>query len=320
LIKGRETHEEAMAKIIVSGASGDLAQRIAPLLLQRMDAGDLTLVTRRPGKIAASVPDGVRVCRGDYRDRESLLSAYQGGDVLMLISSLDVAKRVPEHRNAIEAAKAAGVKHIVYTSCGGIHPRNPVPSVSDHIVTEQDLHSCGLGFTILRNQTYAEVFPTLAAPAVVASGKWYQAAGLGRLSPVSKRDIALCAVICLLNPSWHDRAVYEITGPELLSYRDIAAIASEFYGVPIEYIPISVEERFRQLDEMGVPRKFDPAMPTHDYAQKWCSEEMVGQDIGFAQNFYAILSDHVEMITGKKPDTLLEVFEYCRGKTYEDCR
>jgi NAD(P)H dehydrogenase (quinone) len=239
--------------------------------------------------------------------------------VLMLISSLDVTKRVPEHRNAIAAAKAAGVRHIVYTSCGGIHPRNPVLSVSDHIVTEGDLRDSGLGYTILRNQTYSEVFPTLAAPAVVPSGKWYQAAGYGRFAPVSKRDIARCAVTCLLNSGWHDKALYEITGPELLSYREIAAIAADIYGVPIEYIPITVDERFAQFDAMGIPRKFDPDMPTHEFAQKWCSEEMVSQDVGFAGNFYAILSDHVELITSRKPMPLREVFALCKGKDYDDC-
>jgi NAD(P)H dehydrogenase (quinone) len=164
------------------------------------------------------------------------------------------------------------------------------------------------------------VFPTIAAPAVLASGKWYQAAGEGKFSPVSKRDVALSAVTCLLDPEWHNQAVYEITGPELIGYREIAAVASQAFGVPIEYIPVSVEERFAQFDAMGVPRQFDPNMPTHEFAQKWCSEEMVGQDIGFAQQFYSVLSLHVEMITGKKPYTLREVFEFCKGRNYDDCR
>lgn len=309
-----------MAKIVVSGASGDLGRRITALLVDRLPHQDLTLVTRSPDKIAGTVPDAVRVLAGDYRDRNSLVEAYRGSEVLMMISSLDVAKRIPEHRNAIEAAKIAGIRHIVYTSCGGIHPRNPVPSVSDHIVTEKDLQASGIGHTILRNQTFAEVFPTLAAPAVMESGIWHQAAGEGRFSPVSKKDIALCAVTCLLDPEWHDGAVYEITGPDLIGYREIAAVASASFGVPIEYVPVSVEERFRQFDEMGVPRTFSADMPTHDFAQKWCSEEMVMQDVGFAQQFYAVLSDHVEMITGKKPDPLSAVFEYCKGKSYEDCR
>jgi len=308
-----------MGKIVVSGASGDLGKRITALLLETIAPSDLILVTRTPEKLASRGEQGVTLRRADYREPQALLEGFRGAEVLMLISSLDVAKRVPEHRNAINAAKAAGVKHIVYTSCGGIHPRNPVLSVSDHIVTEADLRDSGLGYTILRNQTYSEVFPTIAAPAVLPTGKWYQAAGHGRLAPVSKRDIARCAVACLIDPIWHDRAVYEITGPELLGYREIAAITQEVFGVPIEYIPITPEERFRQFDEMGVPRKFDPNMPTHEFAQKWCSEEMVSQDVGFAGHFYATLSDHVELITGKKPLALRDVFVLCRGKSYENC-
>ncbi|MGX7895961.1 NAD(P)H-binding protein [Tsuneonella sp. HG222] len=308
-----------MTKVVVSGASGDMGKRITRALLARIPASHLTLTTRTPEKVRDSVPDDVAIFQADYRDRKALENAYQGGDVLMLISSLDVTHRVPEHRNAIAAAKAAGVRHIVYTSCGGIHPRNPVPSVSDHIVTERDLQTSGLGHTILRNQTYAEVFPTLAAPAVIPLGVWHQAAGEGRFAPVSKRDITACAVACLLDPAWHDGAVYEITGPQLLGYREIAQISGEAFGVDIQYEPVSVLERFRQLDEMRVPRKFSDDMPTHEFAQRWCSEEMVGQDVGFAGNFYAILTDHVEMITGKKPIPLREVYEFCRGKDYNNC-
>lgn len=308
-----------MKKLVISGASGDLGRRITAQLLQTEQPGRITLVTRTPEKLASRAVNGVDIRYGDYRDSASLLEAYSGGEVLMLISSLDVAKRVPEHRNAIMAAKAAGIRHIVYTSCGGIHPRNPVPSVSDHIVTEQDLQNSGMGYTILRNQTYAEVFPTLAAPAVIATGKWFQAAGHGRLAPVSKRDIAQCAAACMLNPDWHDKAIYEITGPELMGYREIAQITAEVFGIPVEYIPVTVEERFKQLDEMGVPRKFTPDMRPHEYAQQWCSEEMVGQDIGFAGNYYAIQTDHVEFISGKKPYSLREVYEMCKGRSYGDC-
>jgi NAD(P)H dehydrogenase (quinone) len=306
-------------RIIVSGASGDLARRITRLLLETVDPNDLTLVSRTPEKLAGSVPDGVAMHCADYRDYQALEEAYARGGTLMLISGLAVTNRVPEHRNAIAAAKKNGVGHIVYTSVAGIHPRNPTLSASDHIVTENDLRESGLGYTILRNATYAEVFPTVAAQPVLRTGEWRQISEKGMLAPVSKRDIALCAASILRDPQPHDGAVYEISGPELVTFPQIAALTSEIYNSRIEFVRVTAEERYRELDAMGVPRRYSEDMDSHPDAHLWCSEEMVTADLAFSQDFHAILSRHVHFITGKEPYTLREVYEFCKGKDYNDC-
>jgi NAD(P)H dehydrogenase (quinone) len=311
--------EKSVTKYVISGASGSLGGKIAERLLNRIPAVNLTLTTRTPEKLEAYRALGVTVLPGDYNDPAALERAYAGNDVLMLISSMAVTKRVPEHRNAINAAKRAGIKHIVYTSTAGIHPQNPTLSASDHIVTEADLRRCGMGFTIMRNACYAEVFPTVAAQPVLRSGEWVQVEGNGKLAPISKNDIARTAVACLLDPPRHDGAVYEITGPELVSFRDIAAMASEVYGVPIKYTPVSVEDRYAMFDAMGVPRKYAEGMDGHPDAHLWCSEEMVTADIAFQAGYHAVLSHHVAFITGEKPIPLRAVFEACKGKDYNDC-
>jgi NAD(P)H dehydrogenase (quinone) len=308
-----------MTKYVISGASGSLGGKIAMRLLERIPAEALTLTTRTPEKLEAYAQRGVAILQADYNDPAALERAYAGCDVLMLISSLAVTKRVPEHRNAINAAKKAGIKHIVYTSTAGIHPQNPTLSASDHIVTEDDLRRCGMGYTIMRNACYAEVFPTVAVQPVLRSGEWVQVEGNGKLAPISKDDIARTAVACLLDPARHDGAIYEITGPELVSFRDIAAMASEVYGVPISYQSVSVETRYAMLDAMGVPRTYAEGMDGHPDAHLWCSEEMVSADIAFQAGYHAILTHHVEFITGEKPATLRVVFERCKGKDYNDC-
>lgn len=308
-----------MEKIVISGASGDLGRRITAILLDQIAPANLALVTRTPEKLAERAQLGVAVHAGDYNDPAALEAAYAGSDVLMLISGLAVTKRVPEHRNAINAARKAGIKHIVYTSVAGIHPRNPTLSATDHIVTEGDLRDSGLGYTILRNATYAEVFPTIASQPALRTGKWIQTAGEGLMAPVSKRDIALCAATCLMHPDLHNGATYEISGTELFGFRDIAAITSEVYNVPIEYVPVTTEERYAQFDAMGVPRTYSESMDAHPDTHLWASDEMVTADIAWSMGFHAILSHHVKFITGKDPYTLREVFEFCKGRSYDDC-
>ena len=308
-----------MRRIAISGASGDLGRRITAELMQRLQPHELVLVTRTPGKLADRMAQGAAVHPGDYNDPVALDAAYQGCDTLMLISGLDVTKRVPEHRNAIAAARKAGITHIVYTSVAGIHPRNPTLSATDHIVTERDLRDSGLGYTALRNATYAEVLATIATQPALRTGKWFQIEGNGMLAPVSKRDIALVAATCLMEPARHDGAVYEISGPELVTFRDIAAIASDVHGLPIAYVGMTPDERYAMLDAMGVPRTYDKAMAAHPDAHLWCSEEMVTADIAFQADYHAILSHHVHFITAKQPYTLREVFEFCKDKDYSDC-
>ncbi len=308
-----------MTKYVISGASGSLGRKITEQLLEKIPAENLSVSTRTPNNLDALRRRGVAVHAADYNDPVALERAYAGSDVLMLISSLAVTKRVPEHRNAINAAKRAGIKHIVYTSTAGIHPQNPTLSASDHIVTEDDLRGCGIGYTIMRNACYAEVFPTVAAQPVLRSGEWVQVEGNGKLAPISKNDIARTAVACMLDPARHDGAVYEVTGPDLVSFRDIAAMASEVYGVPIRYVPVSVEQRYAMLDAMGVPRQYAEGMDGHPDAHLWCSEEMVTADVAFQAGYHGILTHHVEFITGQKPRSLREVFELCKGKDYNEC-
>jgi NAD(P)H dehydrogenase (quinone) len=293
-----------MSKIAISGASGDLGRRTTQALLQHVEPRSLTLVTRDPDSLAAAAAQGAKVCRGNYRDPASLEAAYAGNDVLMVISGHAVSKRIPEHRNAIAAAKKAGIKHIVYTSVAGVHPRNPTISAGDHIVTEQDLRESGLGYTILRNQTYAELFPLMAQSAL-DSGKWFQVGNQGVIAPVSKRDIAACAATCLLEPGRHSRVTYEITGPELLSFPDIARMFSALYDVPIEYVVVTPEEMYAKFDSWGIPRGYTEGAT--DPAVTYGSEELVTAYVAFDQDYHAILSHHVQFITGKKPYPLREI-------------
>ncbi|MDT0510258.1 NAD(P)H-binding protein [Novosphingobium sp. MMS21-SN21R] len=308
-----------MGKIVISGASGDLGGRVTKALLNEQPDRELTLVTRSPAKLEHLASPTVAVKFGDYQDRASLDAAYAGGDTLLLISGLNLGRRVEEHRNAIEAAKAAGIRHIVYTSVLGVHPNNPALSAKDHYATEQDLRASGLGVVILRNSLYAEIVTNYVIHAALPFGEFNMAAGNGKLSPVSKLDVVRCTAQCLSNAEKHAGAVYEVTGPERFTLHEIAAMAADVHGQPMKYLPVTPDERLAFFDSIGYPRTYDPDMPMSADGHMWASDELVSADCALAQGYQAMLTDHARMIMGQEPESLRSVFERCKGLRYDQC-
>src|SRR4030095_14282857 len=137
------------------------------------------------------------------------------------------------HTNAIEAAAKAGVRHIVYTSVIGAGPDNPSLAVNDHRVTEAVARQSGMACTALRDSQYTDALIEAAAPVAIASGRWLASAAEGLIAPVVRKDCIACAVAVMAGAG-HENTVYNITGPELLSYRDIAGICAEVAGKPIQ--------------------------------------------------------------------------------------
>jgi NAD(P)H dehydrogenase (quinone) len=293
-----------MGRIVINGASGQLGRAIVNHLASHVSPEALTLVSRTPTSLADWAAKGSRVVQGDYRDPASLDAAYAHGDTLMMISGLDIRQRIPQHRNAIAAAKRAGIQHIVYTSVSGVHPLNRTPSSTDHVVTERDLRESGLGFTCLRNQAYAE-FATMMAEMPLRTGKWYHVGERGLFSPVTRADIALCAAKILLAPKGHDGVAYEITGPELISFQELARRFAKLYNRPIEYIPLTAQGMYAKFDEWGAPRIGDPR--ASDPPVCFGSEELVENYVAWDELFHATLSHHVELITGKPATPLQDV-------------
>ena len=306
-----------MSRIVISGASGDLGRRVTKLLLKNTAHEDLTLVTRTPGKLSDRAAQGIRVLQGEYQDRESLDAAYLGAETLFLISGLNLGRRIAEHRNAIAAAQRAGIRHIVYTSVSGVQPNNPAMSAKDHYQTELDLRASGLNFTFLRNALYSEIVSSIQIAPAAASGRLEMATGFGSLAPAAKADVARAAAAVLQDPQEHEGAVYEITGPQLLNYEDIARIGAEIYDAPIAYTPVTPEERQAFFDSIGMPRTYDPNMPLNPDGHLWASDELVTADMAVAQGYQAVLSQHVKQITGQEPETLRSVMERVKSTRYD---
>jgi NAD(P)H dehydrogenase (quinone) len=298
-----------LGKIIVSGASGQFGHAAASQLLDR--GAEVIALSRSTDKLADLAARGAEVRAADFDSPDGLEEAMAGGDKLLLVSTTLVGQRARQHGNAIAAAKAAGVGHIVYTSLLGVRrPGNPSVEGFDHIATEKLLEESGLAWTMLRNSLYAEAVATAMAIPALAAGTKPENAGDGRVPIVSRDDCVAIAVDVLMQEG-HENKAYAVTGPQLWTLPDAMALVSEMAGKPITVQPVDDEGMFAYFDSLGVPRKsadVDPAGPI-----PWASEGMVTFGQSIREGFMDIASDDVERITGRKPRTLKSVFEQYRG-------
>jgi NAD(P)H dehydrogenase (quinone) len=220
----------------ISGASGLLGRATTDVLLERVEPGDLVLVTRDPAQLDAYAERGADVRRGDFDDPEGLRETYRGVDRLLLISGADVGRRVAQHTAAIASAKDAGVGRIAYTSIVNPTEANPAAAAPEHRGTEAALLASGLEWTMLRNGMYADLTAE-ALTQSVASGRHVYNSGDGKTAFVSRADCAAAAAAVLTGDGHANRA-YDITGPDLLSGADLAALASELSGTPVEAVAV----------------------------------------------------------------------------------
>jgi NAD(P)H dehydrogenase (quinone) len=299
-----------LGKIIVTGASGQFGNAAAKLLLEKVPAQDLVFLSRTPEKLADLAGSGAQIRRADFDDPASLHAAMEGGERMLLISTVRVGSRVEQHTAAVEAAVARGVKHVVYTSIlGAGKPGNPSVEQDDHIATERMIEKSGLAFTHLRDSLYAEAVATaMAIPALLAGHK-PENAGQGRV-PIVSRDDCVATAVGVLTQDGHADKAYNVTGPELWALPDAMALVSEMAGKPIVIEPVDDEGMYAYFDSLGVARKASDVVP--DGPIPWASEGMVTFGQSIREGFMDVVSDDVERVTGRPPRTLRSVFEQHR--------
>jgi NAD(P)H dehydrogenase (quinone) len=293
-------------KTIITGASGDYGQKSAELVLEKLSPSDLILTTRTPAKLSSLSDRGVSVRYCDFDKPYSIEAAFEGGERMLLISTIQVGRREPQHRAAIEAAKKTGIKRIVYTSFVGLDPNNPAMVAGEHIATEKMLKESGMTYTILRDSQYAEALVMYGAPRFAQHGKWTSSAGDGKIALISHNDCVECGVAALLGEG-HENKIYNITGPELLSYRDMAAMTERISGKPVEYEVVSDDEMFAMFDAIGVPREYVEGMDIEG-AGRWQSNDMVSFERAIREGYFAVISDDAKKLLGREPKTVWQVF------------
>ncbi|MET7943705.1 SDR family oxidoreductase [Streptomyces sp. NPDC005302] len=235
--------------IVVTGATGHLGRHVVEQLLEKVPAEQITAVVRDEAKAADLAARGVRLAVADYSAPATFNGLLSAGDKVLLISGNEFDKdRVGQHRVVIDAAKAAGVALLVYTSApGGL----TAALADDHRATEEVLLASGVPYTLLRNGWYHENYTENLAPALEHNAV-VQAAGDGRIASASRADYAAAAV-AVLTGEGHENATYELSGDEAWGFAEYAAELSRQTGKEIVYSPVSPETFTGILTGAGLP-------------------------------------------------------------------
>jgi NAD(P)H dehydrogenase (quinone) len=235
--------------IAVTGATGGLGGRVARRLAGRGVAQRLVV------RDAARAPelDRAEVAEATYGDGEAMRRALDGVATLLLVSASEDRERVKLHTTAVDAAVAAGVERVVYTSFYGAAPDCTFTFGRDHWHTEEALKASGLRHTFLRDNLYIDFLPLMAGADGVIRGP----AGDGRAAVVARDDIADAAVAVLLaegdDAARHDGRGYDMTGPEALALAEVAGELSRVTGRPITYQEETIEEAYASRASYGAP-------------------------------------------------------------------
>ncbi len=281
-----------MSKLLVTGASGKLGKTAVSLILEQGVApSDIIATTRDVSKLADFAAKGVDVRAADFDDPSSLETAFVGADRIALISTdaVDVpGKRLKQHQTAVAAAKAAGIKHIVYTSMPNPGPESKITFAGDHRGTEEAIKASGMTYTILRNSWYQEnLFMSL--PAAFQSGKWYTSTDGGKLAHIAHADCAAALAAALASDNTASETL-TLTGPQSLSYAEIAALASEATGKSLDVVNLTDEQLAEGMKAAGVPEFMLPFL--------------LGIEANVREGQFDVLTDDFEKLTGRKPSTL----------------
>jgi NAD(P)H dehydrogenase (quinone) len=270
-----------MSMVAVTGSTGNIGGRVARLL---STAGlPQRLVARDPSRCPTL--DGASVVQASYADGEAARKALNGVETLFMVSGSEAPDRLDQHRTFIDAAATAGVDRIVYLSFYNAAPDSTFTLARDHWVTEEHIRASGMRFTFVRDNLYADFLPAMVGEDGVIRGP----AGDGRVAVVAQDDIADVVVAVLTEPAGRDGVTYSLTGPEALTFHEIAARL----GPGVRYQPETLEEAYASRAKYGAPG--------------WQVDAWVSTYTAVAAGELAGVTDDVERVTGHRPLSLADL-------------
>ena len=271
--------------LAVTGSTG----RVGGLVAARLSSAgaSMRLLVRSPER-APHMPGAVAV-QSVYGDGERSVTALRGTRVLLMVSAAESATRLDEHRAFVDAAAAAGVGHVVYTSFVDASPRSTFTLGRDHALTEDHIRASGMVFTFLRDSLYANFLPRM----VGEDGALRGPAGNGRVAAVAQEDVAEGAATVLLHPQAHVNATYDLTGPSAFTLAEAAATLSRLTGREVRYVDESLEEAYASRASYGAPR--------------WQVDAWVSTYTAIAAGELERVSDDIPMLLGRPALSLEDV-------------
>lgn len=236
--------------ITITGANGQLGRLVIHHLLQQLPARDIVAVVRRPDQARDLEALGVQLRQADYDRPETMAAAFAGTEKLLLISSSEVGRRLPQHEAVIDAARQAGVALLAYTSL--LHAdSSPLPLAAEHKATEARLQASGLPHVILRNGWYTENY-LASLPVALEHGVLLGCAGQGRIASAARADYAAAAAAVLTRPDQAGR-IYELAGDSAYTLAELAAEISRQAGKPVRYQDLPEADYRAALLGAGLP-------------------------------------------------------------------
>ena len=268
----------------VSGATGAVGSRVAARLT---DSGQSQRSIVRDAGRAPELP-GAEAVEASYEEPEAMRVALAGAETFFMVSAGEAADRVRQHVAAVNAAVAAGVERIVYLSFLGASPEATFTFARDHWHTEEHIRASGVRYAFLRDSLYLEMLPTMAETDGVIRGP----AGDGRVAAVARDDVADAAVAVLLDEGEHDGRTYDVTGPEAITFYEVAEELSQITGRDVTYHAETLEEAYESRASYGAPG--------------WEVEGWVTSYAAIATGEMNVVSDAVARLTGHEPQDLSE--------------
>lgn len=286
--------------ILVTGATGHLGSQIVENLLTQISSSKIAVLVRDEEKAKELKAKGIQIRVGDYTNPNSLVAAFKDVEKLILISSNDFNDRIGQHKNAIDAAKEAGVKHILYTSMSmkDIETSPLKGFLEDHYQTEDYIKQNGFTYTMLQHSLYSDVIPMFIGEQVLETGVFFPS-GEGRVAYASRTDLAEAISKIALSNAFDNQSL-PMTNTENYSYADVAKILTELSGKEVAYISPTPEDFAEALKGFGLP------------------EPIIQMSLGFAagikNNDFEKTFPNLEAILGRKPQTLKAYLKSIYGK------
>lgn len=298
-----------MGKLLLTGVDGNLGSIAAKKLLEIESKDNLIFCGYNPEVLKKYADMGIETHITNFNKTEGLKEAFANADRLALISMPFVGpKRQKAHRQAIDAAKAAGVKQIIYTSLvNAADETNPSVEKKDHIYTENYIKDAGLDYIFLRNSQYAEAMITNYFTYVKGDGVLKNSQGDGKMAYISRVDCGKAVAYALHRGSEYHEAILNINGLELMTISNFIEYGNEATGNHVSYQEITDEENYQVWDAMGVPRTTDGNFD-EDSEAPFSSDGMVTFAQAIRLGKMDTFTDDFKKLTGDDPISVSYMF------------